>query len=158
MDEHVTGQDQADVRVDDEVETNVEEAGAGPDLLEELAAAKAELDAAREALASSERRRALETALAEAGALDVEAGVLLAEASMRREGVDAGEAVAGLRRSRAWLFGAGDAGGVGVGSGVMVERDEAEASDGLSGLAGRASATGDRRSVLAYLRAKRVAG
>lgn len=125
-----------------ELEQQLAEARAG------LEQAQLSLAEAQKALGASEQRRQIERQLESAGAIDLETGTLLVEQAMgaMKEPSVAG-ALAQVRRNKPWLF-----------------RPRAEASAALgapaaSGEADRsaaeAAATGDRRALLRYLRARR---
>lgn len=123
-----------------------------------LAARVADLEAKlaeREAaLAASEMRRSLESALAAAGAVDVEAAALLTLASVEGEDdPDVQEAVERLRVSRPYLFG-GSGQGAPAGS-AMAPGTGGPAS--MTSAALEAAATGDRNALLRYLRMRRSA-
>ncbi len=114
---------------------------------EELARARLKLEETTGALAASERRRDLERAMAQAGAIDLDAAVLLAERSGE---ASAEHAAAALRRERPHLFRPERRSGSGAPAG---ERDEAP--DALDALAARARTTGDPRVLAEYLRRRR---
>ena len=108
------------------------------------------LEDARRALGESERRRRIEQTLAASGPIDPEAAFILVEHAMSgMKEPDVAAAVAQLRRSRPWLFrpAAESSAAAGIGAGP---------GPGAVGEAAReAAATGDRRALLRYLRARR---
>jgi hypothetical protein len=124
----------------------------GDDLRSELAEAQSALAQTRLALEAVERRRALERAVADQGAIDLDAAVLLAEpllaaaAGGQRSPV---EAAAELRRTRPLLFRPPPARRTSAMAG------EVERAPALDEAALRARETGDRRALLRYLRLRR---
>lgn len=110
-----------------------------------------ELEAARSALAESERRRSLERELVRQRAIDLEAALLLTEASVSQmSDVDAARAVADLRRSKPYLFEAAR-----PQAGVMGASPD-ERGSAAESAAQEARGTGDRKALLRYLRMKRL--
>ncbi len=122
----------------------------------ELAAARAELDRSRdelartrEAAAAAEQRARLDAALVGAGVIDLDAARVLA-ASEAGE-ADPSRVVQAMRRRRPYLFKPPAARG-----GAMAWAEPApDPSPALNGLAGEARESGDRESLLRYLRARR---
>jgi hypothetical protein len=110
------------------------------------------LEEAQRALGESERRRRIEQALAGAGPIDTEAAFVLVEHAMSgMKEPDVAAAVAQLRRTRPWLFrpAAESSASAGIGAGP--------APGAIGDAAREAAATGDRRALLRYLRARRSA-
>ncbi|MEO0511420.1 MAG: hypothetical protein AAF108_00790 [Planctomycetota bacterium] len=124
-----------------------------------------DLEEAREQIARLESdlsnlmaRRDLEDRLRAAGAVDVEAASILVRALLEREAgssdgapLSVESAVEELVRTRPFLF---NGGGDGLGYGSAMAGVTAAASD-LDRVAERARATGDRRTLLRYLRLRR---
>jgi len=141
MSDDVMGQEEAAV---------TEETAAG--LEERIGALETQLAQAHEALDASERQRSIDLALVEADAVDVETARLLTEmAVLEMEEPDVRLAIAELRERKPFLFRRSRRGGVsamGIGGG-------AGAGDALEDAAETALATGDRASLLAYLRMRR---
>ncbi|TVQ34447.1 MAG: hypothetical protein EA376_00120 [Phycisphaeraceae bacterium] len=109
------------------------------------------LHEAQTALAASERRRSLERALLDAGAVDLETAFAVAErANGVAEGADAAQTVAALRKSKPFLF--RDAK---TGSGAAMSARAPAGRPGVERAADEAAATGDRASLLRYMRARR---
>lgn len=128
------------------------ESGIETGLAERIGALEAQLAQAHEALDASERQRTIDLALMEADAVDVETARLLTEiAVLEMEEPDVRLAVADLRERKPFLFRRSRRAGVsamGIG-GAGGGGDELEAA------AETALATGDRASLLAYLRMRR---
>lgn len=134
-----------------EAEAQVEE------LKRALAGALGDLEAAREALDASERKRQIECCLAEAGAVDVAAARLLTEAAVEgMEEPDVALAIGDLKRTRGWLFRRDGAGMTGGGSSVMSGRPAERWGAAMEDAAEEAAVTGDRGALLRYLRLKRA--
>ncbi len=140
-------------------------------LSELLARAQQDIGAAREAIDACERRREIDQALWEAGAADLETARLLTEVAISRmDGPDVRAAVADLAQTKPFLFGragagawAGGAGGArpagalaraGASAASARLRDEPGAPD-LAALAEEAALSGDRATLLRYLRLRR---
>jgi hypothetical protein len=134
------------------------------DAHDKIASVESELVKAKIAAEQADLRRRIERALADAGALDVDVAGVLVEASLA--GTDGPKptvqaAVQELRKNKAFLFtgrsGATSGGGAGAGSGgaVMSGAVRTDRHASLSELAETARGTGDRGSLLRYLRAKR---
>lgn len=118
---------------------------------EKLAAIEAELAAAREALDASERRRAIDMALIEADAIDLESTRLLTEMAVSQmSDKDVALAVSDLRRRKPFLFRERSAFTLGAAMGAGAE--PASPADA----ARHEAKTGDRRALLKYLRARRA--
>ncbi len=115
-----------------------------------LAQAQSALDEARRALARSEQRRQVEQSLAEASPIDPEAALILVEHALSgMPEPDVKAAVGQLRRSRPWLFRpASSAAAASAAIGVS-------GADAVDNAAREAAASGDRRALLRYLRARR---
>jgi len=120
--------------------------GVDGDRVAELEASAAE---ANERAACAEQKREMEVALAEAGAIDVESAALVLAAQLRTTGVDAREGVKRLKREKAWLFRSSSPAPASATGAPAVE------GAGLMDAADRAARSGDRRSVLEYLRLRR---
>ena len=129
-----------------------------------ISALEAQLEQAHEALDASERRRTIDLALIEADAVDVETARLLTEiAVLQMDEPDVLLAVSELRERKPFLFrrarasGGPAFGAMGeLGAGAALGRGGA--AGGLEGAAEAALATGDRASLLAYLRMRRAGG
>ncbi len=126
-----------------------------PEHADEVDALRASLDETRRELKRTERRRAIELALVEAGAMDLEAGRVLIEHAMRdREGgaeeADAPALVEELRSRRPYLFRRRPAG-----ASVLAARDEPEPPGGIEEAAEEALRTGETGALLRYLRLRR---
>ncbi len=129
-----------------------------PDGEELLSSLEEELELAQERIADLERRLAgeamrteLEKQLVDAGAVDLETAILLAERKLAEGGLTVGEAVGALAQSKGFLFRAPvRPTGASALSGAPVK-----ARDSLEELALEARETGDRRAVLRYLRRRR---
>lgn len=141
-----------------ETGTETQQTGAGaadgaaspaPDRVGEL---EKELAGAKAALVESERRRAVQTALIDARAVDVDAAGVLVEQALGGEGkVSIDQAVRDLKRRKPHLFISGSHAAGAMGAHVQ------PATSGIADLAESAAATGDRRRLLRYLRARRGA-
>lgn len=117
-------------------------------LLQRVQALEEEAARARDWARESDLRRRIETALQEAGAVDVETASLLVERAIA--GVDEPDvegAVSALRTGKGWLFASPSAVGA-------LHAPAGEGSDDAA-LAARAAARGDRRALLRYLRLRR---
>lgn len=115
----------------------------------ELSEARRELESAAAKVEASLRSRAIDRALAAAGAVDLETASMLVESALSAgEAKDAGAAVTLVRRRKPFLFAGG-------GAGAMARHVDAAAS--LEDAAVAAKRVGDRRSLLAYLRLRRAA-
>lgn len=131
------------------------------DVSDKLAAAESELAKARATAEHADLRRRIERTLADAGALDVDVACVLVEASLaggngQKPTVQA--AVQELKRNKAFLFaGRNGNGSAGAGSGgaVMSGAVRTDRHASLNELAENARGSGDRGSLLRYLRAKR---
>ncbi len=121
-----------------------------------LASALEDLEAAREALDASERKRQIECCLAEAGAVDVAAARLLTEAAVEEmDAPDVALAIEDLKRTKGWLF-RHPHGWPAQGAGSVMSGRPAERWCGaLEDAAEEAAVTGDRGALLRYLRLKR---
>lgn len=120
-------------------------------------------------LARAELLLTAQRLLADAGAVDVESGAVLIERALVGGGVcdeaAVAEAVKALKRRKPRLFAASGGGGGGGGGGGLWGRgggsagaweDEGDSAERrLAALADRASRSGDRRSVMRYLRERR---
>lgn len=149
-----------------EAEDRAQPAGANAALQQRLAEVEAELGSLREALERSQRRRAIELALYEAEAIDVEAATLIAEAAIEDRGGSAEDAVARMKEEKPYLFRQLMAGSERVGDpfgGVMgaAGGGPGGGSEGTGRGIGRsaesARLSGDRRELLRYLRLRRGA-
>lgn len=120
------------------------------DAQQKLGEAQKAVEQAREALDSSERKRQIERQLTEADAMDMETALLLTEASVAQmKQPDVNAAVSELRRRKPWLFRARQAAAASSALGMHAPADPAHDA------AKEAAATGDRRALLRYLRARR---
>jgi len=126
--------------------------GDATDTQSRVVALERSLHEAQSALAASERRRSLERALLEAGAVDLDAAIAVAErvSGDDDEGADAAQTVAALRRSKPFLF--RDTSRV---SGAAMSARAPAGRPGAERAADEAAATGDRASLLRYMRARR---
>lgn len=108
------------------------------------------LDEARLALDRTELKHRIERELAEAEAIDLETASMLTEAAVSRmETPDVSAAVGELRRRKPWLF---RPGWEREGSMSATASGDGGASEALAEEAAR---TGDRRTLLRYLRSRR---
>ncbi len=115
----------------------------------ELDRARAELAAAKEQLAAAERRHEIDREITAAGAIDAETASMLVETAVARgEARSVAEAVALIRRRKAYLFPASPA------VGAMGRR--VESSSSLDSAAEEARRAGDRRSLMEYLKVRRA--
>lgn len=113
---------------------------------------EATLSASREALDASERRAEIERELARSDAIDLEAARLLTEAAVAgMDDPDVASAIAELRTRKPHLFAPRRRRPSAMGA--MAE--PAPRERGAEAAAAEARATGDRRALLEYLRAKR---
>lgn len=119
---------------------------------DKVALLESQLATAREALDAAERRHAIDMALVDADAIDLESARLLTEMAVAQmDEKDVALAVSDLRRRKPFLFrersqmtlGAAMGAAVGPASPADAARDEAK--------------SGDRRALLKYLRARRSA-
>jgi hypothetical protein len=119
-----------------------------------------ELAGAHEALDSVERRHAIDLALLEAEAVDLETARLLTELAVgRMASPDVGAAVSEVRRSKPFLFRAPAGRGTAREPGAaMGPRGVVGAVDRAGAAAEDAAASGDRVALLRYLRARRGRG
>ncbi len=119
---------------------------------EKVAELEAQLAAAREAIDASERRHAIDMALVEADAIDLESARLLTEMAVARmDEKDVALAVSDLRKRKPFLF--RERGTVTLGAAMGATAGAAHPAD-----AARDEAkSGDRRALLKYLRARRSA-
>ena len=114
-----------------------------------------ELADVRAALAESERMRLMHAALLEARAVDVDAAAALVREALGEAGnAGIGAAVRDLKRRKPHLFRAVPATGS-MAAAIGAPGSGATTADDL---AAAARATGDRRTLLDYLRARRVGG
>ena len=127
-------------------------------LEEELAKAKSVAESLGERLDTFEEESLLSGKLSAAGAIDVEAAVLIAKSRIDgNDNVDIDEVVEQLRSEKGYLFGQGS------GSGVVVSRKTAAAKDrmldgcngGLERLAKKAANSGSRVDLQEYLKLRR---
>lgn len=119
----------------------------------ELAELEQTLSETRAALDDAERRSEIERQLVEADAVDLETARLLTEASVGQMGeADVSEAVAELKRTKPFLFKKAARSQASAMSGAL----ECGRCDELQNAAESARATGDRRTLLRYLRLRRT--
>jgi len=110
---------------------------------------------AREALDNAERRHRIDLSLIEAGAIDLESARLLTEIAVAHMAEpDIAEAVADLRRTKPFLFRARPA--PGSAGATMSPAPTSTPDPELACAAEDAARTGDRKSLLRYLRARRA--
>lgn len=120
-------------------------------LEQELAEAKERIADLEQRLSSESRRYELERQLSEAGVVDLETALVLAERKLEDESVTVEQAVSSLKSSKGFLFrGPERSSGASALSG-----SPARPRDSLEDLAREARETGDRRAVLRYLRRRR---
>lgn len=140
------------VEVEQESESTEQEAG----LSERITALEAQLSQAHEALDASERQRSIDLALIEADAVDVETARLLTEiAVMQMDEPDVLLAVSDLRERKPFLFRRARVAGVSA-MGVHGVDLRGGSAGALEEAAEAALVTGDRASLLAYLRMRRT--
>ena len=122
------------------------------ELLAEVAQLRRELADAKSAAEKAARRTAIERALTDAGAIDLEITTPLVEEALGgMDEADVGEAVRAVRDSKGFLF--RRAASAGVKSAAMA--GESGRGVGLEDLAGDARSSGDRGDLLRYLQARR---
>lgn len=135
-------------------------------LVARIAALEAALASSRAEAARRARRGRIESLLAAAGAIDVEAASAVAEAAAgAAEGDDGASAggpdldaiVSRLVSDKPFLFRGTAAGGGGSATAPRVSEGSADLDDDLTHAAADACATGRRRDLLRYLRLKRRA-
>ena len=130
----------------------------GAELVERVGQLETELRSARDALRTAERRGLIVRALAGTGAVDIDAVAVVVEASMeagaRLDAAGVRAAVEGVRRSRPALF-SGSGVPRGGAMGARIERPAARTP--LEDAAHQAARSGDRTSLLHYLRLRRAA-
>jgi hypothetical protein len=129
-------------------ETAPDDAGA-TESVDRVAELEASAAAANERAVCAERQREMEVALAQAGAIDVESAALVLGVLLRTTDLDVRQGVARLKQEKAWLFRQAQP------SGASATGAPAMEGGGLLEAADRASRSGDRRSVLEYLRMRR---
>ena len=121
------------------------------DLEEQLELAEARIADLERQLSSQSLRADLERELAEAGAVDLETAMVLAERLLAQEEIGVSEAVESLRNTKGFLFRSRE-----PSSGASaLAGSPMRARDSLEDLAREAGETGDRRAVLRYLRRRR---
>lgn len=128
---------------------------AADELRASLEQARAQIAEANEALNSCETKRAIDAALFETDALDLETARLMTEAAVAQMPErDVAAAIDELRRSKPFLFRSAS-----PGAPVSTQSARADAAAGidLSGALEEAAVTGDRAALLRYLRLKRRA-
>lgn len=126
--------------------------GASPGTDAKVMELERQLAAAREALDASERRRAIDLALVEAEAVDLETARLLTEMAVgQMDEKDVALAVDDLRRRKPFLF--RDRPRATLGAAMGAPGEAASPAD----TARNEARTGDRRALLTYLRARRSA-
>lgn len=128
-------------------------------LEEQLSQIRGELDRAKSEAAAARRAREIESAVAAAGAIDVEIAALLVEAALKRDpDKPLGVIIAELRRRKPLVFrSAGEAGILSAVAGGAMAAAPREGPPGaaLAGLMEEARRSGDRGALLRYLRARR---
>ncbi len=113
---------------------------------------------AREALDNAERRHRIDLSLIEAGAIDLESARLLTELAVTHmPGKDIGAAIADLRRTKPFLFRSRTAPNSGATMSAGPAGTPGAPGPELSAAAEDAARSGDRKSLLRYLRARRGA-
>lgn len=130
---------------------NQPEQASAPDLQRRLDESLGALEKARAELSASERRRTIERELAAAGAIDLEAASAVfgaRHADIAAPGI--AQAVGDLKRAKPFLFRAPPA----RPSAMSAAADTAP--DPAASAREHARATGDRRSLLSYLRLRRT--
>lgn len=123
------------------------------DLEKRLGELEATLEQSRSALATIERKRQIDRALAEAQPIDLEAAALLTESALdQMQTPDVGAAIGELRRRKPWLFREGrtptPSGAMAASADPTAEQERLD--EGLI----RAARSGDRRALLRYLRSR----
>lgn len=128
---------------------------AADELRASLEQARAQIAEAHEALDSCETKRAIDAALFETDALDLETARLMTEAAVAQMPErDVAAAIDELRRSKPFLFRSAPPGAA---LSTQSARTNAAAAIDLSGALEEAAVTGDRAALLRYLRLKRRA-
>lgn len=126
--------------------------GAPPDPADEAATLRDELAKTLESLRAAELKRSIDRELFLAGAIDLASAAMLTEAAVSgMTSPDAAAAVRELKRRRPGLFRPA-APPAGASMGPATSSGETDADRALAA----ASATGDRKALLHYLRARRA--
>lgn len=126
------------------------------ELREQLEMAQARIEELERLMATESARYELERLLEDAGAIDLETALVLAERMLAEGGVTPAEAVARLVKSKAYLFRSAQAQAPAAGRGASsLSGEPTRAADSLEALAAEARESGDRRAVLRYLRRRR---
>ena len=120
-------------------------------LEEDLELAQARIADLERQLANESMRSELERQLVDAGAVDLETAIVLAERRLAEGGLTVSEAVAALTQTKGFLF---RTPGRSVGASAL-SGAPARSKDSLEDLAQEARESGDRRAVLRYLRRRR---
>lgn len=122
-----------------------------PTAEQQLAALQSELDETRAALDQAERRHRMDALLIESEVVDLEAARLLTELAVgQMDEPDIDLAVSELRERKPYLFARAP-----VAGGAMSPRSATRPADSREALATAAATSGDRRTLLKYLRARR---
>ncbi|HEX8877278.1 MAG TPA: hypothetical protein VF777_11045 [Phycisphaerales bacterium] len=124
-----------------------------------LADLRSTLEQTRDALDANERRREIELAASGAGAIDVETAVMLIETAMKdRAPEELSTVIEQVKRSKPFLFEERHVpAGAGLASSGVMSSEPSRGGEALAALAEEARASGDRRSLLRYLAARRGA-
>ena len=136
---------------DDDIQDDLTNEDLVASLEEELELSRAKISDLERQLASETMQSELERQLVDAGAVDLETAIVLAELRLAEGGVTIAEAVGSLMQSKGFLFRRpGRTAGASALSGAPARPKES-----LEELAHEARETGDRRAVLRYLRRRR---
>lgn len=122
------------------------------DLDEQLELAQARIKDLERQLSAESMRSDLERQLTEAGALDVETAMVLAQRKLAEGGIGIAETVELLKNTKSFLFRSP----VRVSGASAIASTPPRATDSLEDLARQAQESGDRRAVLRYLRKRRA--
>jgi hypothetical protein len=143
-------------RIDDEIDWRARALEAESKLKEASAAVdelRASLEQSQKELARVRRAREIDRALADAGAVDGETAALVLESMLSAgSAADVPTLVDELRSRKPFLFAPGPA----PIPSAMSPAIRATATEDLAGLAEEARVSGDRRTLLRYLRARRA--
>lgn len=123
-----------------------------PDWQQRALAAESKLDELTTTLAQSERRRQIDVELAHAQTIDIEAARLLTEAALAQsKSPDIPKAIADLKKHKPFLFRPAR-----PPASSMSAAGKPTSQVELTQIADHARATGDKRALLQYLRARRA--
>ena len=122
------------------------------ELEEQLDIAQSRIEELERQLSAESARSDLERQLVEAGAVDLETAMVLAERKLAEGGMGVAETVESLKNTKGFLFRRP----VSVSGASALAGTPMRSRDSLEDLARQAQETGDRRAVLRYLRKRRA--